>query len=147
MTEPISRLDFSHVRCQAMIVEYIRDPSGEISRRACSPRDVTGVLANKETNCFNDRAGGPIVFPLSVNTNSCPPTTWTSKYFVFCRTCEVNRGKSLNRRNLPSASSIRGNRAASLTASARKRLSIRVRRLLSQPLSAAFAPLADGSYV
>ena len=31
MTEPISLLDFSNVRCQVIVVEYIRNPSGEIS--------------------------------------------------------------------------------------------------------------------
>ena len=116
-------------------------------RRACSPTDVTGVLANKQTNCFNDRAGGPIAFPLSVNTNSCPSASWTSKYFVLCRTCGVNRGKSVNRFNFPSASSLPGRRAARSWQALRERWSIRVRRFYSQPLSAVFAPLSDGSNV
>ena len=65
---------------------------------------------------------GQSVFPFSVNTNSCPPASWTSKYFVRCRTCGVNRGRSANRRSFPSASSAPGKRAASLVGSVPRRV-------------------------
>ena len=70
MAEPISLLDFSNVGCQAMIIEYTRDPKSP--RRTCPSRHDIGWLANESTNCCNDRAGGPRVFLQTGNTNSCP---------------------------------------------------------------------------
>ena len=42
MTEPIALLDFSHIRCQAMSAEYIRNPAGEIPTACVSVKRCVG---------------------------------------------------------------------------------------------------------
>ena len=59
MTEPISLFDFSHVRCQAMVVEYIRNPSGEISPSRVSAKRCDRCARQQRDKLLQRSSGRP----------------------------------------------------------------------------------------
>jgi hypothetical protein len=64
MTEPITLFDFSNIRCQAIVVEYIRNPSGEISPARVFAKRCDRCARQQADKLFQRASGRPNRFPV-----------------------------------------------------------------------------------
>src|SRR5690348_13471215 len=64
MSEPASLFDFSNVRCQAMVVENLRNPSGEVSASRMPVNACDRCVPQQKDKLLQRSSRGPFRFSL-----------------------------------------------------------------------------------